>query len=94
MKLIPMKAVDVPRKRYAKNALIYVLEEFHNTDYEAVAINWREEGYKNAGALASSIAKRRRVMGYNMSVVQRGDYVYLVKNDYRPYNRQKKEEEE
>ena len=77
MKLVPVEKLDLTiRRAYTNNWKI--LNEFVEGDFDIVEV--REFTNKDANSCAASLGASRKRYGFNVSVIKRGERVFLVKN--------------
>lgn len=69
----------IKRKQNKKGEVMWILEEFQQSDYPAISINWKAEGYKTPESCRCSMYKSARVMHFKIQTIINGDNVYILK---------------
>lgn len=80
MKLEPIKNYeDIKPKCYSKNVK-GIIEEFLNMNVKAVEIHFNDLEYKDSASCAGAFYKSAKRQLYPITVVKKGDHVYLINN--------------
>ena len=81
MILVPVdpKAISVPSMRYARCKAMRVIEEFMQSDHEAVQLKYDDNEYANSSSALSTYKKAARKLRANCVVISRQGKVYLIK---------------
>lgn len=78
------KPVDITEIEAVKNInkygrLRHIIQQFHDSDYEAVEIDWKALGYVTAGKAAASFVSALRRAPYQIKAVRCNNKCFLVK---------------
>lgn len=81
MTLVPVDpvALVLKERRWAYRKAMRIVEEFVDSDHDAVELVWDANEYTNAASVSSCYAKAARKLHADVFVTTRGDKVYLVR---------------
>lgn len=80
MKMMPFDINDIqPHKN--RSEIVSILEKFLSLNCDAVWLDWKNEGFKTARSLVTSLLLSIKKEGLDVSVIQRGENVYLVRKE-------------
>lgn len=79
MILKPIKKDEIEKRKYSRTDLQGLLSEFMKMDVDAVEILNTNGRYCSTESMYSSFYRAIEISGYAISVIKRGDKVYLIK---------------
>ena len=81
MILVPVdpKAIPMPFMRYSYCKAMRIVEEFMQSDHEAVQLKYDDNEYANSSSALNTYKKAARRLRANCVVISRQGKVYLIK---------------
>ena len=75
----PIDVKDIPYEYRHSGRNKELLAEFAKSDFDAIEIDWRERGHKNATQCAATFITAIKREGYHMKALLRSNRVFIVK---------------
>lgn len=80
MKVTPVKFDSISGVRYDKRKILKTLEEFRDSDFDAVRVDYTEGEYSCVNSLQSTLGRAIRTYKmYNLKCIVRDRVCYLIK---------------